>query len=189
MTNASANDSAMLFKKRQMSKSAAMEWHDLNMMNSLTYSPRPVNLGTLTPNEKSRIIKRERERRRLIRYLQVRQQSAENARIIREKIRAAKEREMIAIKNEIADAIVRRMNRERMVLSLTDSVDIQANSVSRKRKIMTTEDDERATKRHEQALEKLRKERQAKRVKIISTAERRRMAERIANLRSRSQIH
>uniref|UniRef100_A0A9J2PC54 Uncharacterized protein n=1 Tax=Ascaris lumbricoides TaxID=6252 RepID=A0A9J2PC54_ASCLU len=157
-------------------------------MNRRTHSPRRMHLGLLTPNETSNIIKRERERRRLIRYIQVRQQSNENARIIREKVKAARKREVTKIKKRITDSIVRRMSRERSIFSpvKTTPDGIRASSTSRRRKAIL-ENEERAARRHMEALERLRKERQARRARRITAIERRKKAEREANLRSRLQ--
>uniref|UniRef100_A0A915BVN2 ALMS motif domain-containing protein n=1 Tax=Parascaris univalens TaxID=6257 RepID=A0A915BVN2_PARUN len=158
-------------------------------MNCRTHSPRRMHLGSLTPNETSNIIKRERERRRLIRYIQVRQQSSENARIIREKVKAARKREVAKIKKRITDSIVRRMSRERSIFSplKTTPDGIPASSVSRHRRKAIPENEERAARRHMEALERLRRERQARRARRMAAIERRKKAEHEANLRSRLQ--
>ncbi|VDN86449.1 unnamed protein product [Brugia pahangi] len=151
-----------------------------------------LQLAILTPNQRENIIRKERERRRLIRhdkYQQVRQLSAENAAKIRERVKIAKQKEMEELKKRIMDAIIQRNYlTPNDVLSPVhvDNSELPIETPHRSRRPeMTSEQLGRAIIRHREALDRLHQENERKQLRRELILERRRKAREIANIRSR----
>ncbi|KAL3994041.1 hypothetical protein ACH3XW_20105 [Acanthocheilonema viteae] len=145
-------------------------------------------LSILTPNQRESIIRKERERRRLIRYQQVRQLSAENAAKIRERVKMAKQKEMTELKKRLMDAIVQRNHLAPSDVFSADHIDnalpIEIPRRSRRRQI-TNEDLTRAIHRHREALDRLHRENDREQRRRELVLERQKKAREIANVRSR----
>ncbi|OZC11738.1 hypothetical protein X798_00918 [Onchocerca flexuosa] len=159
-------------------------------------------LAILTPNQRENIIRKERERRRLIRhmrnvkiekrnetYQQVRQLSAENAAKIRERVKIAKQKKMEELRKRITDAIVQRNHLTSSdVLSPVhiDSNTLPTGTPRRSRRSQITREElARAIHRHREALNKLRRENEREQRRRELILERRRKAREVANVRSR----
>ncbi|VDK70094.1 unnamed protein product [Litomosoides sigmodontis] len=140
-------------------------------------------LAILTSSQRESIIRKERERRRLIRYQQVRQLSAENAAKIRERVKIAKQKEMEKLKKRIMDAIVQRnhLTTNCVVSPIPPS---EKPRRSRRRQI-TNEELTRAIRRHREALDRLRRESEREQRRHELILERQRKAREVANMRSR----
>ncbi|CAG9535023.1 unnamed protein product [Cercopithifilaria johnstoni] len=146
-------------------------------------------LAILTPNQRENIIRKERERRRLIRYLQVRQLSAENAAKIRERVKIAKRKEMEELRKHIMDAVVQRNH-----LTTSDALSpvhvnnsalpIEISRRSRRHQI-TSEELARTVRRHREALNRLHRENEREQRRRELILERQKKAREIANVRSR----
>ncbi|MCP9261397.1 hypothetical protein DINM_004766 [Dirofilaria immitis] len=166
-------------------------------------------LAILTSNQRESIIRKERERRRLIRhveyptykcysgmqcakkkkkrkqeYQQVRQLSAENAAKIRERVKIAKQKELEELKKRITDATVQRNHLTSS--GLLSPTDIDRNTLptekprSSRRSQITHEELVRAVRRHYEALSKLRRENERERRRRELILERRRKAREVA---------
>uniref|UniRef100_A0A915Q6Q8 Uncharacterized protein n=1 Tax=Setaria digitata TaxID=48799 RepID=A0A915Q6Q8_9BILA len=146
-------------------------------------------LSILTINQRENIVRKERERRRLIRYQQVRQLSAENAAKIRERVKAAKQREIEELKKRITDAVVQRdhlASSDTMSHVNIDKSTLPSQTPRRShRHQITREELERAVHRHHEALKKLRRENEREQRRREFILERRRKAQEVANVRSR----
>uniref|UniRef100_A0A8R1XSF3 Uncharacterized protein n=1 Tax=Onchocerca volvulus TaxID=6282 RepID=A0A8R1XSF3_ONCVO len=154
-------------------------------------------LAILTPNQRENIIRKERERRRLIRhvgskfcrYQQVRQLSAENAAKIRERVKIAKQKKMEELRKRITDAIVQRNHLTSSgVLSPVhiDSNTLPTETPRRSRRSQITREElARAVHRHREALSRLRRENEREQRRRELILERRRKAREVANVRSR----
>ncbi|KAM3719733.1 Calpain-type cysteine protease [Dirofilaria immitis] len=146
-------------------------------------------LAILTSNQRESIIRKERERRRLIRYQQVRQLSAENAAKIRERVKIAKQKELEELKKRITDATVQRNHLTSS--GLLSPTDIDRNTLptekprSSRRSQITHEELVRAVRRHYEALSKLRRENERERRRRELILERRRKAREVATVRSK----
>uniref|UniRef100_A0A0R3S2J6 ALMS_motif domain-containing protein n=1 Tax=Elaeophora elaphi TaxID=1147741 RepID=A0A0R3S2J6_9BILA len=146
-------------------------------------------LAILTPNQRENIIWKERERRRLIRYQQVRQLSAQNAAKIRERVKKAKQKEMEELKKRITDAIVQRNHLTPSdVLSPvhvdSNALPVQTPRRARRHQIMNKEMG-RAVRRHREALDRLRRENEREQRRRDLILERQRKAREVANARSK----
>ncbi|VIO93410.1 Uncharacterized protein BM_BM9434 [Brugia malayi] len=148
-----------------------------------------LQLAILTPNQRENIIRKERERRRLIRYQQVRQLSAENAAKIRERVKIAKQKEMEELKKRIMDAIIQRnylTSNDVLSPVHVDNSELPIETPHRSRRpAMTSEQLGRAIIRHREALDRLHQENERKQLRRELILERRRKAREIANIRSR----
>lgn len=144
-------------------------------------------LTLLTHSQRESIIRNERERRRLIRYQQVRQLSFENAAKIREKVKIAKQKKMEEIKKRITDAIVQRDHLAANDVPSSVPVNTEHSEASRRsrRLHITNEELSRAVRRHYEALNRLRQEHGREQRRRELMLERRRKACEIANIRSR----
>ncbi|EFO22052.1 hypothetical protein LOAG_06434 [Loa loa] len=146
-------------------------------------------LAILTPNQRESIIQKERERRRLIRYQQVRQLSAENAAKIRERVKMAKQKKMEELRKLIMDAIVQRNHLNPSDVLSPVHIDSSALPAETSRKSrrhqITNEESLRAVRRHREALDRLRHENEREKRRRELILERRRAAREIGNVRSR----
>ncbi|VDN56964.1 unnamed protein product [Dracunculus medinensis] len=118
-------------------------------------------------------------------YTQVQRQAEKNARNIREQVKKAMETEIEQIRALISDAIIyRRASND--ILSPIESIDDtpQLKSTTRRRKL-TKEDSEKAINRHLKALEKLKKDNEARKKKRESLLRRKKEAVKEANIRSK----
>ncbi|VDD92356.1 unnamed protein product [Enterobius vermicularis] len=180
----------------------------------LHVTPSTSKLEVLTPNEKKRIVKVERERRRLIRYVQVRQQSSQNALKIRTKVKFEKQKELSLLKQELRKEISRRSYLKPILspvqLNFTGKDEtmffgaincslhgylntdgfwlgaIRLISPPRRGSRKLTEEENRLIEeRSREALQKIKKQREEHRVKFEKANELKRKAVREANFRSK----
>ncbi|MFH4983148.1 hypothetical protein AB6A40_009857 [Gnathostoma spinigerum] len=138
----------------------------------------------LTPNQKTRIIKAERERRRVVRLIQVRRQSNVFASELRERIRTSCDKELQCIRRELTDLIVRRQRLQ----SPRVSSPCPRTDMVQKRKAVSGEHNKLAIRRHREAINKLKSETEARNATVRSQLERRKKAVKQANARSRRLI-
>ncbi|VDN06078.1 unnamed protein product [Thelazia callipaeda] len=149
------------------------------------------HLSLLTLTEQEDLIQRERQRRRLIRYQQVRQLSSENAAKIRERVRLAKEKRMETLKKHLTDAIVHRNHLDSGKTSPSAQATTTLKSMKTPRKSqlhqITSTQIKSAIRRHREAIKKLHQERDRdrRRHEFIQEMRRKVWAEANANQRSR----
>ncbi|CAD6199942.1 unnamed protein product [Caenorhabditis auriculariae] len=152
----------------------------------------------LTDRQREELIRKERQRRRIARLQQVRQQASEHARITRENVRQKQEEVLTEIRihvdaevqDIVSDMIIngditpRQLSRRSMSSRTSSSISRSSKKKSRRR-TATREDNEKAMLRNRQALSRLRKTREKELEQRAEKLGRRQAANEMANLRSR----
>ncbi|RCN33368.1 hypothetical protein ANCCAN_20806 [Ancylostoma caninum] len=151
----------------------------------------------ITPRERERLIREERQRRRIARLLQVRQQTAENAQLIREQLLNEKKSNVDRIRKELRRSISEKVTEVASVVRDTPRIPLPSDSTSasttaskahptrtprRHRHVFTKEDAKKALERGRRAHERLLAERAAARKKAADAIRLRREAAEEANL-------
>ncbi|KAK6733694.1 hypothetical protein RB195_017447 [Necator americanus] len=144
----------------------------------------------ITPRERERLIREERQRRRIARMLQVRQQASENAQLIREQLRNEKKSNVDKLRKELRRSISEKMSEIASETGDTPRIPLPSSSASkasstrtprRHRHIFTKEDARKALERGKLAQERLLAERVAAKKKAAEAIRLRRQAAEEAN--------